>query len=237
MVDIVIPLGKSEINHLDLRYCLRSIEANVKNYRDVWIIGELPSWIQNVKNIPYSDADHPKWKEKNIKDKLTAASMNRQITDDFLMFNDDHFILSEIDATNYPYYNKGKIMDSVKGNIGPYRKTMHHTYNFCIRRGFPADNVDTHCPIIYNKEKFLQSFNNVDFLTPWGYGIKTIYCVVNRIKSEYMEDCKFRAKTKYDEVVSRSEGRHVISSYDGALEHGVGQYLDELFPNKSNFEI
>lgn len=234
---IVIPLGSSTNDHIDLRYTLRSIEKNVKNVKNVVIVGDVPEWLCNVDVIGCQDDPDPKWKERNILRKIQVACLSPHVTSDFLFFNDDHFILSEIDATNYPYYNKGKIMNSIKENIGPYRKTMHHTYNFCIRRGFPANNVDTHCPIIYNKEKFLQSFNKVDFLTPWGYGIKTIYCVVNRIKSEYMEDCKFREKTKYEEVVRQSEGRHVISGYDGAAERGLGQYLSELFPDKSHFEI
>lgn len=236
-ISVVIPLAKSNDDYLELRYTLRSIEKHVKNYKDIWIVGDLPEWIQHVKNIPYSDASHPKWKEKNILDKITAASMNPFVSEDFLMMNDDHFILSEIDALNYPYYNKGKIMDSVKSNFGPYRKTMLHTYNFCVRRGFPKDNVDTHCPIRYNKSNFLQSFNKVDFLTPWGLGIKTVYCTVNRIKSEYMEDNKFRPNAKYETIVEESKGRHVISCYDGAMSNDLGRFMNEKFPNKSKYEI
>lgn len=236
MIDIVIPLAHSWDGHEDLRYTLRGIEKNVKNFRKIWIVGDLPNWIQNVNHIPFSDADHPKFKEKNIKDKISGACMNPGVSEDFIMFNDDHFIISEIDAEKYPFYNKGSVRNSVLNNYSPYKKTMKHTLDWLLRRGFRDLNADTHCPIIYNKKKFLNSFNNVDFLTPWGYGIKTLYCAVNRIETEYMPDCKFKAKASYEEVVEKSQGRHVISCYDGAINGGFGKFVKELFPNKSCFE-
>lgn len=237
MNDIVIPLGPTMDNHEELRYALRSIEKNVKNYRDIWIIGELPEWITNVKNIPHSDDWHPKWKERNIWKKICAACINREVSDDFTFFNDDHFILSEIDATDYPYYYKGSVSKSIRENRSVYRKTMTHTVNFLLSRGFQNRNADTHCPIIYNKKKFLNSFNHTDFNTPYGYGIKSIYCAVNRVDMVLYPDCKIKEKETYDEVVKKAEGRHVISCYDGAMQIGFGEFIREMFPEPSKYEL
>lgn len=234
--DIIIPLGPSKIGHLDLKFALRSIEKNVKNYRDIWIIGDLPKWITGVKHLGFSDDPDPKWKEFNIYNKIRAACIKNEISEDMLMVNDDHFLLEEIDAISYPFYYKGTVTDSWIKNRSDYRKTMNHTRRYLMDRGFDDKNFDTHTPIIYNKKKYLTSFNAVNWGTPWGYGIKTLYCSVNRIKGEYMPDLKLKKKHTYEEVKKMVEGRHVVSCTDVPMKYGLADYLEELFPDKSKYE-
>lgn len=237
MIDIVIPLGKSKIKHLDLRYCLRSIEANVKNYRDVWIIGDLPSWIRNVKHIGYSDDPDKRYKERNILRKFQAASLNHNVSEKFLATNDDIFFLDEVDAENYPYFYGGTWTESWINNKSTYRATANHTLRWLEARGFSDNNFDCHCPILYDKAKFLKSFNDFDFDTAYGYGIKTLYCAVNRIKGEHMPDLKLKKKYTLREVEMRCQGRHVVSCTDVPIKYALGDYLHEMFPKKSKFEV
>jgi len=234
--DIIIPLGPSKIGHLDLRYCLRSIEKNVKNYRDIWIIGDLPKWIKNVKHLGVSDDPDPKYKERNIWRKIKAACLNPEISDDMFFFNDDFAILDKIDATNYPFYYKGTVTDSWIKNRSHYRATANHTRRYLEQRGFEDFNFDTHCPIIYNKKKFLTSFTDINWETAYGYLIKTHYCAVNRVKGEYMPDLKLKKKHTYEEVAELVKGRHVVSCTDVPIKYGLADYLEELFPDKSKYE-
>lgn len=235
-VDIVIPLGASNNNFFDLRYTLRSIEKNVRNYRDIWIIGDLPRWIQGVGNIPHSDDPDLKWKERNIWKKFMAACLNRNITDTFLATNDDIFIIDEIDATKYPFYYKGTCLDSMKANKTKYRATMSHTKKLLERRGFKDLNADTHTPILYNKKEFLSTFEDEHWLTPYGYGIKSLYCAFNKKPMVYMADCKLKKKYTLAEVEKKLTGRHVVSCTDAALKAGLGEYLQQKFPTKSSYE-
>lgn len=234
--DIIIPLGPSKIDHLDLKFALRSIEKNVKNYGDIWIIGDLPKWITGVNHLGVSDDPDPRFKEFNIHRKIKSACINRGISEDMLMINDDHFLLEEIDATSYPFYYKGTVTDSWIKNRSDYRKTMNHTRRYLMDRGFDDKNFDTHTPIIYNKKKYLTSFNEINWGTPWGYGIKTLYCSVNRIKGEYMPDLKLKKKHTYEEVKELTKGRHVVSCTDVPMKYGLADYLEELFPEKSIYE-
>lgn len=236
-IDIVLPLGPSKIDHIDLRYALRSIEKHVKNYRDIWIIGDLPRWIQNVKHLGVSDDPDPRWKEFNIFRKIKSCCINRDITEDFLFANDDHFFLDDIDASSYPYYYKGTVTDSWINNRSHYRKTANHTRRWLERRGFKDHNFDSHCPIIYNKHKFLTSYDDIDWQTAYGYLIKTHYCAVNRVKGVYMQDCKLSKKFTLEEVRERAEDRHVISCTDAAMKAGLRDFLEEKFPTKSKYEI
>lgn len=237
--DIIIPLKKSKDNYQDLKFCLRSVEKYVENYRDVWIIGDLPPWIQNVKNIPFSDATHKQWKEKNILDKIQACCINRSITEDMFFFNDDFVILDKMDATDYPYYYKGTCSDSHQSNKGnTYQITMYHTMKFLEDRGFKDLNFDIHTPIIYNKKKFMSTFaiGDIDFKTKYGYGIKTLYCSVNKVKPVFMEDCKIGNGRSREEILEAIEGRSIFSYNDFALRGELKDVLTELFPNRSKFE-
>lgn len=236
MNDIVIPLCYSAGENEELKYTLRSIEKNVKNYRDIWIVGHLPEWIHNVRHIPFSDAESPKFKDKNIRDKFLAASINLNVSENFLATNDDIYVIDEIDATDYLYFYKGGILSSIDGNKGNYKKVMTNTYNFLVRRGFAAKNFDTHCPIIYNKELFKQSVGSVDYSVPYGYGVKSLYCALNRVEPYFMPDCKIRSNITKEEVISKVSGRDVFSTYDDVMDSGVGEYLSEMFPEMSRYE-
>lgn len=236
MNDIVIPLGSSRTDFLDLRYALRSIEKHVKNYNEIVIVGERPSWIQGVIHIPHRDVSDIRFKERNILRKIYAACIKNGLTEDVLFSNDDIFFLDEIDATNYPFYYKGTCEDSYNANSSTYRITMKRTMNLLKNRGFEDRNFDTHCPIIYNRHIFVNTFNNIDFETPYGHGIKTLYSTFNKKKPVFMGDLKISKKVSKEEVEEMCKGRHVVSCTDAALKTGLGEYLKELYPTKSSYE-
>lgn len=234
---IVIPLAASKINHLDLRFLLRSIEKYASNVQNVVIVGEKPRWCTNVDVIPHSDASEEKWKERNIYRKLQAACISDLVTGNFTMFNDDYILLDDFDVSDYPFYYKGSVTDSfINNRFSKYRITMAHTKKFLETRGFLDRNYDSHCPIIFNKEKFLKSFSDFDWNSPYGIGIKSVYCAVNRVDGVYMEDCKIIKKLSLPEIREKCDGRHVISFTDAPLKAGLKEYLEEKFPHKSVFE-
>lgn len=235
-LDIVIPLGPSKIDWLDLRYALRGIENHVKNYRDIWLIGQKPSWVRNVKHLPHSDNPKPEWKEKNIWSKIMAACLVPEITEEFAMWNDDHLIIDDIDISTYPYYYKGSCYESMLANNNFYRATMNHTRKLLERRGFEDRNADSHCPIRYIKGEFITTFEEEHWRTKWGYGIKSLYCAFNRKEMVYMKDCKLKKKYTLEEVRKKAEGRHVISCTDAPMKAGLLEFLQEKFPNKSQYE-
>lgn len=236
MNDILIPLTKSKMDFLDLKYALRCIERNVRNYRDIWIIGEKPDWIQNVHHLYFPDAESLEWKEKNIWEKIMYGCSKDQLSDDFLFMNDDHFVVDNIDATNYAYYYKGTCYESMAANRSKYRATMAHTKRLLERRGFQDRNADTHTPIIYNKDEFLNTFEPEHWQTKWGYGIKSLYCAFNKKDMVYMGDCKISKKHTKDEVSEMVKNRHVFSCNDTGFKYGVKEYLEENYPHKSKYE-
>lgn len=235
MIDIVIPLAKSKIDFLDLRYCLRGIEKYVP-HRNIYIIGEKPSWIKNVLHIKHEDHPNEKFKERNIYNKILKAFSVEGISDDVWFHNDDHLIIDEL-PTPYPNYYKGALSEAIMKNTGSYKATMLRTCNFLLDNGKNTLNFDTHTPIVYNRDKFYKAFENVKFDEAFGYGIKSIYANMNDIKGEFMEDCKLRTKLTLQEVESITEGKHIVSCTDAPMKYGLGEYLKNKFMTKSKFEI
>ena len=239
MIDLVIPLSESKTDFLDLKYCLRSVERHLDNYNEIVIVGAKPKWIQGAVHIPFSDATHKKFKEKNILNKLTAACMDRRVTKNFALLNDDYVFLDSVDISKYPNYYRGTCREAFDMNVrNDYRKTVYHTLKFIESRGYKDRYFDGHCPIIYNKEKFMSTFdfNDVNFDTPWGYCIKTLYAVCNRLKGTFMEDVKFQRSLPREEILEVMKGRHVISYNDHPLRTDLGDILKEMFPEKSSYE-
>jgi hypothetical protein len=234
-MDLVVPLGKSKTDYLDLRYALRSIEK-FTTIDKVFLIGEKPSWIQNVIHHSYPDTKGEAWKERNIAEKTGLACQIAELSDNFLFSNDDIVFLKETDVENYPYYSKGTCYGSMLKNKSTYRATMNHTRKVLAELGLEDFNADGHCPIIFNKEKFLTSFTGKMWDVPYGYGMKTIYCAKNGIQTEFMKDLKFHTKMTKEDVKLYTQGRHVFSFSDGALKTGVREYLEELLPSPSKYE-
>ena len=236
MIDIVIPLGKSKIDYLDLRYTLRGIEKYCKGYRNIYIIGEKPKWIKNVIHTPFNDNPKKEYKEFNIYNKISRICHELELTSDFLFMNDDHILLEEINAPEYPFYHRGDLTPAMKTNTSNYRGTLNHTRKYLRTLGLEELHFDIHCPIIYNKSDFIESFGGIDWTNPWGYGIKSIYAGVNKKQGVYMTDCKIIKDHTVEEIETKVKGRHIISCDDGGLKPNLLNYLNKKLNEKSQYE-
>lgn len=241
MIDIVIPLGTgSEWENNELRYSLRSIEKHLKNYRNIYIIGDLPDWTKNVIRIPFEETGHP---SQNIMNKVLAACDNDSISDNFMFWNDDFFLLKDIDAIKYPFYYRGELKSSIPRMQGNwYLDYILETIQELKQRDFTTGNFDIHCPIIYNRHKFKIAVAAYDFSKKLI--VKSIYCNTLGIPGEYMEDCKIIGRTASWRLQQKIKDRHIFSIGDRCLipyppeeESSVKVLLRELYPNKSKYEL
>ena len=90
MLDFVYIVKESDKND-DLRYSLRSIAKFYPDHR-VWIVGYKPKWVQNVGYIPVKQTGN-KW--GNSVKNIIAACESKEISEDFILMNDDFFIIKE----------------------------------------------------------------------------------------------------------------------------------------------
>lgn len=235
MIDIVIPLGNGSYWHNnEIMYCLRGIEKYVKNYRHIYIIGNKPEWITGVQEYHRPD---PFNHERNIYEKIKFACELPEISDRFLFMNDDHFLLSEIDANIYPYYYRLTLDEKISARTRPdgYRKSMENTRS--ILTSDRQKYFDIHTPIVYDKKLFLEVNAEVNWARPMGYVIKSLYCNKIGIDGMEMRDLKLKGPMKYGELRRKIQGRHVFSISDSAINKDFECLMSELYPNPSKYEV
>jgi hypothetical protein len=241
MTSIVVPLASngfgSRWNDQELRYCLRSIQKHLSGYGDIFIIGKAPKWCKNAIEIPAEDDDKTFWKERNIYRKILKACEDPRVTDDFLFMNDDHFLLRDYAAGEFPYYYHGVIADHL-AREDQYGNTIKNTWSL-----FDGNirHYDIHCPILYNKDRFSRYLRIPDWGKKYGYCIKSLYGHVREIlgaESVNYPDLKIDTENLNGKQIKEMiAGRHWFSIGNRAKMGGMEGVLMELYPNKSKYEL
>lgn len=143
---------------VELRYSLRSIAKWYPNHK-IWIVGYKPEWLQNVEYLPVEQKG-TKW--TNSTNNVIAACNCEDISEDFILMNDDFFC---IDPTM-------PLEDIINSNLGPLDKVIDHygKQKSTWATGFkyinellkklkieePLYSYEAHLPLQINKKKFLE---------------------------------------------------------------------------------
>ena len=236
MTDIVIPLGTgSPWQNNELRYTLRSIEKHLHGYRNIYIVGDKPAWLQNVIHIPFKEVSLAAWKESNICHKIMEACLHPELTGNFLFFNDDHFLLRSINAGDFPFFHCGMMSERFEEikYTNPYARTIKNTLRL-IGDGY---NYDCHCPVLFNQESFLLIMNRIDWSKPFGYLMKSLYCNEMKIIGQYLPDCKINQRLEEAEIYDMIKDRPFFSVGNAGLTDVMKYVLNELYPVSSRWEI
>lgn len=236
-IDITFVLGKGSLwQNKEIKYSLRSIEKHLTGYRNIWIIGYLPDFLQNVNHIQLPD-EHP-CKETNIYRKILRACQEERISDDFLFFNDDHFLMQNFEAPNFPFFYKSDLRESSKrmryGNR--YKKAIDNAYRALHASGHDTKSFDTHTPMIYNKANFIKVMPGYDWNAKISFVVKSMYANSIKIEGIREPDCKINNQISSEEIKELISSRKVFSMGDGAIGNKMLNVLEELYPVASKYE-
>lgn len=232
MIDVVYPLGTGSIyQNFELRMSLRSVEKYLTGVRDVYIIGDLPKWTRNVNHI--AQGDICKVPDLNIMKKVEAACRHSAVSDYFLFMNDDHFILQDREAKDFPYIHSTNIADYLRYRPSDsYSKRVRNTFEHLKQIGAPTRFFDCHYPIVYNKKLFIQhvveALNWKDKKSRNGFVIKSVYANSAMIRGIKMHDYKSGHVTPPASAIAFSTNPHIRAN--------VQRFLIDNFPKKSKFE-
>lgn len=220
-MNIVIPLYSYK-EDIELRYALRSLR-NLSNVDNVFIVcDKLPYWLQNVHRIDKSDLQGEHFKEANIFAKLLAAS---KVLPEFLYMNDDHYILQQGDANNYPLYHKGPLLAENRLINDPYRRTIANTLSLYKS----TMNYDVHCPIVMNGET-IDKVALTNWSKPYGYCLKTLYANAAGSQGEQVQDWKMYRSADIP-------ASPFFSTDNRAVDEKMINRLENKFPGKSKYEL
>jgi hypothetical protein len=216
--DVVYLLRNGDQNE-ELRYSLRSL-TNLP-HRRVWLAGFQPSWTTNVERIPVRQR-HGKW--DNQQNNLLAACTHPDLSERFVLFNDDFFVVHPILAV--PVLHRGpfsSIVDRYRTRGDEYGRRMRATVDLLGLDALAYDAI--HVPMTFGKTELGGMLDDL----PDGLLFRSVYG--NRLAV---------GGVKHRDVKSRhriGDGPFASTS-DGAFKRRpAGKALRAMFPSPSPYEV
>jgi len=216
----------------ELRYSIRSVEKNMPP-GNIWVVGGKPDWYTGN----FIAVEQTRKSYANVREQLRVVCSTESITDDFVLMNDDFFVVNPV--KEIPTWYTGTLADRIcdmqqvrSANSG-YLRLLVVTNNVIRRSGIsrPLD-YEVHSPMIMNKEK-LSSCLHSNALWRSYYGNKY------NIGGTQHEDIKIHS----NEILENSSKTIIdlstepyISGSDYNFEFLKSSVLDNLFPDPSKYE-
>jgi len=225
----IVYFVKDEPTNEELRYSLRSVEKNFP-HRNVWFYGGCPDDLQPDRWAHIKQNARSKW--GNTSGLLRNACVNEDISENFVLFNDDFFVMKPI--SSLPYYSDGSLEDRIKelwtrnpsGSV--YTTRMQLTKKMLVREQLSTENYAMHMPMIINRREMQETFKKF----PDGEMWRSLYGNHHHKPVEYMRDCKIYGRDEEPPADTL-----FLSTTDASFLYGkVGEYIREQFQTPSRFE-
>ena len=212
-MDVVYILGSgSLVKNEEIRFSIRSLEAHMLDLRNIYIIGEDPEILTAVKKIPSGDSFPEKW--KNAYHKIIRACSIPEISEEFLLMNDDFFMLEPFSGAEFPFYD-------LKGSNGG-------------TEGLNSFHI--HSPLRIKKEWYQKM--PFDPTAKGHHSPRTFYCNFYKAPPTFCDDFILRAGEGCKDFNAQIKGKPLFSISDTSMLYAPFLvWLGKLFPNPSRFEI
>ena len=154
MNDIVYIL-KEDVEPDELRYSLRSVCKNFP-YKEVWFFGGKPEGITPDHYVQFRQKGMMPWEK--VVSTIEEICRNKDISEDFWLFNDDFFIMKKVKDMP-PYYDKTLLrrIQQIEGRRGGipslYSTQLRRTREALVTEGYRTLNYAVHMPILINRTK------------------------------------------------------------------------------------
>lgn len=218
----------------ELRYSIRSVLHYFPNAR-IWVVGGKPDWyignyiqVEQVKKNKY----------ENAKNNLVEMCKHKEISNDFILMNDDFYIVKPIKIIGY--YHGGSMYERIDQyqkhmGISPYIKKLKMTYKHLVRTGIrePLDYA-LHVPMPMERDKLLFLLTTHRYSHSW----RSLYGNYYKVGGEQIRDVKV-----YDDKGYKPDPYDFtrliypfLSSNDDSFDLLKRKLLHKMFPQKSKLE-
>jgi len=211
----------------ELRYSLRSIEKNMPEGR-VWVFGYRPEWyIGDFVKIEDIGS-----KFENIRNCISIVADNKNVSENFILMNDDFFALKKINKLENFHGGllENKIIKYKESRMSPkYIRLLELTMKQLKQNGIenPID-YDIHVPMTMNK-LLLKEAMNIAFFPRSAYGNWV------KINGKKISDVKIYTKEKIKLDVLNYNNTF-ISTEDNSFVSLKNNILEKLFFECGKFE-
>lgn len=236
-IDIVIPLGSESFSsNLELRLALRSIDRFAAGAGQIWIVGDtVPDWLQNVRIVTEPDR-HFHNKDANIIDKLLTAANQKDLSERFIFWSDDQAALHRfIIQDMQPVFNRRSRKYFTRERM--WHRRMRRTFDFLAQQGKNLHwNWDSHVPQIMQKSLFKKIMAGIDYQTPEGYCVNTLYFGLTDTPPR-LEQSRIKTTCETAQHYPYLPRERLFIGYnDAACRGNILQLLQEYLPAMSVYE-
>lgn len=231
-LDLVYFVKDSAYND-ELKYSLRSVEQNLPHRRLV-IVGGKPANIAPDLSIPVKQKGDTKWDK--VRNMMSLVAKDPRISNDFVLMNDDFFILSSFSSCPLPTYYYGDLPALIanielKNNYHStiYTKQVLKAYEALSSRHLPVFNAELHIPMILNKKRLLQLREAFPDTIPCTRSLYANYYVDVPLVGHKDVKCA----SPIDVPDTKSD---FLSTNDESFQGLAGKFIRSRFPNKSRWE-
>jgi hypothetical protein len=219
----------------ELRYSIRSAVKNLPHDK-IWVVGGKPPWYRGN----YIEVPQRKSKYKNARANMDAIVASKEISDDFILMNDDFFIIDYVETPRYyhagPLKNKINYFETTHPR-SKYTQLLKKSMRILNEQGIsnPKDYA-LHIPFVMNKQKLAEV---LPLSMSWHLSYGNIYAVggeLVRNRRGEGKDVKVYARSGEEAKMPTSSISNIyLSSGDDSFGFLKG-YLEDLFPQPSKYE-
>lgn len=235
-MDVVYLLKECRQNP-ELTYSMRSL-ANLPHNR-VFMVGGCPDNInkQKIAHVPALQGNN---KFRNTTNNIQLVCHNKELSEDFILMNDDFFVLKPIKD---PVAELNLCRGEIETVLQEYKKRFH---NFCSSyiQGMMQTKVfledigiknplsyELHIPMVLNKKKILELFKLPYINTINVFHWRSVYGNLYLKESKQINDVK--VLVDYFHPLGSDK---FLSTEDNSFQR-CRIYLNNLFPDKSPYEL
>lgn len=254
-VDLVVPLGAgSKHEDLELRYLLRSAQANFARLGRVWVVGECPRWLdtREARHVPMAD-EFGDNKDGNLIRKILRACAEPELSAQFVRASDDQVFWRPVEVADLLPVEGEELLGHRWAwfQQDRWHRRMLNTMLTLLRAGVPDPrNRDTHMPVLYRKAGFsavMRSVEEVWSVAP-GCCVNTLYLNLDRgagynrtaygqlkVSFEGGELCVLPFQVRKT-LKAAGEGVKFLGYNEAGFSDGLREVLSEAFPEPSRYE-
>jgi hypothetical protein len=233
-MDVLIPLNiQTSWEYNEVKYCIRSLEKNLLDLDNIFIIGFLPNFLnKKIHYIPFDDPFKHN-KDANIIRKVIKG-ISCGISENFIRISDDQLLLKPIYSKDIKPLYKFDLKEYNFTKVNKWRNRLKNTRDILIKEGKTTFNYDSHIPVVYNGKFFKDIYSKYNWAVEGeGYTINSLY--FNNINCENIK--MIDEKIAFETSIEKEIENEIYLGYNNkGLTDKLKLIIENLFPDKSKYE-
>jgi hypothetical protein len=202
----------------ELFLSIKSVWNFLKGYRHIYIIGDYVEF-PTVKSV--ISLQHGTSRYNNSYLKMIDACNHPDISDDFLLMNDDFIFLKDVHVNDIPTYHLTGIKELGNNPADTRHVLFRNTTEYLESQNKPLNHFDVHFPMVINKKKFLSMPSDKE------YAYRSLYGNLYSENLEYLEHGDNVCRS-LDEFNKKFEKFPIISTHNSLILEGKLNVIGKL---------